>query len=182
MWTLYMETSSMITLKIMPRNLNELVRSWIRLQEKKTYMWRKYRAFWVYNTCSLFACPLHIFSLNACSFSVDTLQCSLVACSFYMRFLSARIIPAYLHVYICAPRKVVPCRWSLYTCSLFQGGPCTRVPCKLVQCSLHTVPCSQVPCTIYHVHLSLNIFALCTTTIIPCSFSFPTVQYTVYNV
>ncbi len=29
----HMETSSLRTLKIMPRNLNEIVRSWIRLQE-----------------------------------------------------------------------------------------------------------------------------------------------------
>jgi hypothetical protein len=30
---MYTETSSLITLKIMPRNLNEIVRSWIRLQD-----------------------------------------------------------------------------------------------------------------------------------------------------
>ncbi len=30
--TLYMETSSLRTLKIMPRNLNEILRSWIQLQ------------------------------------------------------------------------------------------------------------------------------------------------------
>ncbi len=30
-----METSSLRTLKIMPRNLNDIVRSWIRLQEKQ---------------------------------------------------------------------------------------------------------------------------------------------------
>jgi hypothetical protein len=32
----YMETSCLIFLKLMPRNLNEIVRSWIRLQ-KRTY-------------------------------------------------------------------------------------------------------------------------------------------------
>ncbi len=34
MWTLDTETSSLITLKIMPRNLNGIVRSWIRLQNR----------------------------------------------------------------------------------------------------------------------------------------------------
>ncbi len=34
---MYMETTSLRTLKIMPRNFNEIVRSWIRLQG----LWRR---------------------------------------------------------------------------------------------------------------------------------------------
>ncbi len=34
-YEIHTETSSLITFKIMPRNLNEIVRSWIRLQHNK---------------------------------------------------------------------------------------------------------------------------------------------------
>jgi hypothetical protein len=55
MLTLYTETSSMRTLKIMARNLNEIVRSWIRLQFKKKFQpWRGVLTCYVHNVNIIF--------------------------------------------------------------------------------------------------------------------------------
>ncbi len=74
MYTLYTATISLKTLKFMPRNLNEIKRSWIRLQFNSYSLVRHWWCFsllqeWCCSLCCLF-CVWHW-----CSFPLDVFIC-----------------------------------------------------------------------------------------------------------